>query len=71
MLLYQISNNTLTLFLRWSGLSEEHFETYIEKRLLRADDKELFQELLKAFKENSKDGLRKYLQNLLSQLEEG
>jgi hypothetical protein len=53
------------------GLSNESFEVYVEKRLQRMDDKELFQELLKVFKENGKDGLRKYLLNLLNELEGG
>jgi hypothetical protein len=59
-----------TIF-RWSGLSEETFEEYIEKRLPRIGDRELFQELMKVFEESGKDGLRKHLQNMFSQLEEG
>lgn len=51
-------------------MSNEPFEKYIEKRLPRADDKELYQKLFKVFKEKGKEGLRKYLQNLLSQVEE-
>jgi hypothetical protein len=52
-------------------LGDEPFRTYIEKRLPRTDDKGLFQELMKVFEESGKDGLRKHLQNLVSQLEEG
>lgn len=51
-----------------SGVS---LKTYVEKRLPRPDDKELFLELLKVFEESGKEGLSKYLQSLVSQTEEG
>lgn len=52
-------------------MSDEALKTYVEKRLPRADDKELFRDLMKVFEESGKEGLRKHLQNLVSQLEEG
>jgi len=54
-----------------SLLSEYSFKTYVENRLQRTDDKELFLELVKVFEKEGKEGLRKYLMALLSKLEEG
>jgi len=52
------------------SLSENSFKTYVENRLQRADDRELFLELMKVFEKEGKEGLRKYLLDLLSKLEE-
>ena len=51
-------------------MSENYFKTYVENRLQRTDDKELFLELMKVFEKEGKEGLRKYLLGLLSKLEE-
>ena len=51
-------------------MSENSFKTYVENRLQRADDRELFLELMKVFEKEGKEGLRKYLLDLLSKLEE-
>jgi len=51
-------------------LSEETFKAYVESRLPRADDRELFLELLNTHMEEGRDGVRKALQKILSQLEE-
>ena len=55
---------------RWSTLSDDPLTTYMVKSLLRTDDKELFLELMKIFKKDGKEELRKHLQQLVSQLEE-
>jgi hypothetical protein len=67
------TNNLSGMFSFYGGrtLSEESLKTYVEKRLPRAEDKELLWELMEVFKEGGKEGLRKHLQNMVSQLEEG
>ncbi|MEM2122204.1 MAG: hypothetical protein QXE79_01065 [Candidatus Bathyarchaeia archaeon] len=48
---------------------EESFIDYVEKRLPRPDDRSLFLELWKAFEEGGKENVRRFLQNMLTQLE--
>lgn len=50
-------------------LGEEAFKSFIEGRLPRADDKELFLELLHVFENEGKEGLKKHLLGQLAKLE--
>ena len=50
-------------------LGEEPFKSFIETRLPRADDKELFLELLSVFEKEGKEGLKKHLLSQLAKLE--
>jgi hypothetical protein len=51
-------------------MAENTFKSYIKSRLPREDDKQLFEDLAKAYREEGKDGVSKYLKSILSKLEE-
>jgi len=50
-------------------MGEEAFGAFMQARLPRTDDKELFLELLRIFEKEGKEGLKKHLQSHLAKLE--
>ncbi|MBS7619331.1 hypothetical protein KEJ21_01600 [Candidatus Bathyarchaeota archaeon] len=50
-------------------MGERIIEQYLKDRLPREDDKQLFDELYKIFREGGQEALVKHLKNIISQLE--
>ena len=51
-------------------MTENAFESFVKERLPREDDKQLFVELLRVYHQDGKDGLAKYLKDLIAKSEE-
>jgi hypothetical protein len=45
------------------------FEKYVKEKLPREDDKQLFEELNRVYREGGKEALAKHLKDLISELE--
>jgi hypothetical protein len=50
-------------------LSSPLFEKYVKEKLPREDDRQLFEELIKVYREGGKEALSKHLKTLVSDLE--
>ena len=50
-------------------MSDSVFENYVKERLPREDDRQLFEELYKMYREGGKEALAKHLKGLIAQLE--
>ena len=50
-------------------LSGNLFREYVTEKLLREEDRQLFDEFLKVYKEGGKEDLAKYLKGMIAELE--